>query len=697
MITVGSRTFLTVDQLEELVVHAATHYDLFGYAEDFDGVEVTDPEYDVLLRKLRIDNPSAEALKGTTPSKAVAKGSTIKHDPPMTSIEKADGNPDDKIKIYKAWNADVAKRLGLQVSDLVTTNMIAQSYKRDGVALRINYVKGKLVSAGLRPRNGIDGSDVTRHMKYIQGVPIKLAYPLTLSLNGEIECWNEDFVLVNADMDAAGEEPYKNPRNYTAGCMGRDDAEENKNARLRIAYYSITGFDDWQKYYKTEIERAKWVNSKDGLNLQDEDGNGYFIQVRPHLFPSLQVMEEYTSKLPYYTDGIVLKVNDLEKQEELGHSGDDPINAPRGALAWKFEEETAEAEVSSIEWNASRTGRIVPTAIFDIPFELADTSNSRATANNVGWMMAQKLGPGAKVVCKKGGKIIPNIVKVIEGVDDLGIPKCCPTCGGIAMINVSLSGNQDLMCHNKSCGAKQVKSWIFYVTKLGGKGLGLSTMEKLLNTGKVKSLANLYDLTVEDLKSVGLSDRQAALALATIYLVKPESDNDKLLKKIAVAAGKKHIVEGWKFFAALGIPGAGETAGKALMKHYGDFEKARWASVEDLRTVSGIGEITAKAIRNWFDDNDNNPMVTKLLQKFDLEMPKTGKLSGLNFCITGTLPVGRNELKKQIEDVGGNCQSSVGSSTNYLVVGTDAGKDKTDKAEKFDVALISYDDIQKML
>ena len=693
MITVGSRTFSSNEQLEELVIHSDRQYQLNGYAEDFDGVEVTDPEYDYLLRTLRDKFPTSKAFSGTTPSEGIVTGNTIKHDPPMTSIDKADGTLDEKIKRYTDWTVDCAKRLGIQVSELV----IAQSYKHDGVAVRVNYAKGKLISAALRPQDGINGTDVTPHMKYIAGVPKKLAIPLTLSLNGEIECWHEDFAVVNEARDAAGEEPFKNPRNFTAGCMGRDDAEENKDAKLRIAFYSITGFEDWQKYYKTEIERAKWANSKDGLNLQDEEGSGYFVQIRTHSFQNLQTMEDYAKKLPYYTDGVVLKINDLEKQEELGHSNDDPIKYPRGALAWKFEEETAEAVVSSIEWNASRTGRIVPTAIFDVPFVLADTSNSRATANNVGWMMAQKLGPGAKVVCKKGGKIIPNIVKVIEGVDDLGIPKCCPACGGVAIINTSLSGNKDLMCGNKSCGAKQVKGWIFYVSKLGGKGLGLSTMEKLLKTGKIKTLANLYDLTIDDLKAVGLGDRQAALALATIFLVKPEADNDRLLKKISAAASKKHTVEGWKFFAALGIPGAGETAGKSLMKHYGDFEKVRWASIADLRNVSGIGEITAKAIRDWFDDNDNNPMVTDLLKRFDLEMPKTGKLSGVNFCITGTLPVGRNDLKKQIEDLGGNCQSSVGSSTNYLVVGTDAGTDKTDKANKLKVPQINYDDLLKIL
>jgi DNA ligase (NAD+) len=468
-IQVGSRSFVDADELEKLVVHAATEYDVNGFVEDFDGIEVTDPEYDELIKALRLHKPHSTALKGTSPSIAKPKGSTIKHDPPMTSIDKADGDLSEKDDIYHKWIESCAVRLGVPAKSLE----LAGSFKHDGVALRINYVKGKLVSAGLRPRDGVNGSDVTRHMKYIAGVPQKLPHPLTLSLNGEIECWMDDFEEVNKAQDAAGEDPYKNPRNYTAGCMGRDDPEENKNAQLRICFYSITGFDEWEKYYKTEVERAKWANSAEGLNLQDDKGKGYFVQVRKHDYKHLAMMEEHAKKLPYYTDGVVLKINDLESQLELGHSGDDAANCPRGALAWKFEEETAIAEVSSIEWNASRTGRIVPTAIFNIPFVLADTSNTRATCNNYGWMESQKLGPGAKVRCKKGGKIIPNIMEVLSPVNDMGDPKSCPTCTSKLEIFTSSSGNKDLLCKNDACPAKHVKGWVFYVQQIGGKGLGL--------------------------------------------------------------------------------------------------------------------------------------------------------------------------------------------------------------------------------
>lgn len=697
-ITVGSRTFQTMDDLEKLVIHAATEYELNGYVEDFDDAEITDPEYDALFKELKKLKPDSVAFKGTSPSTAAdaATGDVVVHDPPMTSIAKADGTLVEKQAIFDRWLADCTGRLGGKEPK------VAISYKRDGVAARFNYDKGKLVSAGLRPRDGINGTDITRHCKYLDGVPKKLPLPLTLSLSGEVECWFEDFKKVNAERDAAGEDLYKNPRNFTAGCLGRDDPEENKNSRLRVTFHNVTGFDEWEKYYTTEVERAKWVNTKVGLNLQTAEGKGRFVHTRPFDPDYLQKMEDYASKLPYYTDGIVLKVNDLEDQAELGHTGDDPVNTPRGALAWKYKEPTAEAIVSSIEWKASRTGRVVPTAVFDIPFTLADTDNSRATCNNYGWMESQGLGPGATVKCKKGGKIIPNIMKVLKPVKDIGAPTDCPSCGDTLHLHTSSSGNKDLQCQNKDCPAKHTKRWIHYIQNIGGKGLGLSAMEKILNSGEVKSLADLYTLSIGKLQPHGFSTRQALLAMACVWKVKPgKTDDDvELLKKIKKAQGKKQKIPGWHFFAALGIPGAGKTAGKALIAHFKDFDDIRAASTDELAEVAGIGDTTAEAIHSFFDQEGYN-LVDDLLDFVELDMPKTGKLSGTNFVLTGDFDEGKKHWEVQIEALGGNIQSGVRSNTNYLVQqhgksdGSPSAKEK--KAADLGTPIISVKQLEKIL
>ena len=695
MISIGPRSFASKDDLEALVIHAATEYGLNGYAEDFDGAEITDPEYDDLYRELKKVYPKSKAFEGTTPGEVTRSGKTVVHEPPMTSIAKADGELAEKQDIYKKWIADCATRLGIKPEELE----ISQSYKRDGVALRINYVDGKLKSAGLRPKDGINGTDVTHHMKNILGVPQVLALPLTLSLNGEVECWFADFDAVNAEMDEAGEDPYKNPRNYTAGCLGRDNASETKNSRLRIAFYGISGFAEWQDYYKTEIERAKWANDPKGLNLLDDEGKGFFVRMLNHKPHQLQVMEDHAKKLPYYVDGVVLKVNNLEQQEELGHTGDDRINTPRGAIAWKFAEETAEAVVSRIEWNASRTGRVVPTAIFDKPFKLADTDNTRATCNNYGWMRIRGLGPGAKVRCKKGGKIIPNIMEVLDPVKDMGSPTHCPSCACKLEVNISGSGNEDLTCLNADCGAKHIKGWLFYVAMLGGKGIGAAAMEQILNSGKVRILPDLYKLKVSDLTPHGFSERQALLALAAIWRLKPEKDA-KLKKAIEEARQVKQSVPAWQFFASLGISGAGKSAGKALVSALHTWDEIKNATEGLLLTVDGIGETTAKAIVAYFSKHGS--MVDELLNNYvELELPKFGKLTGTNFVLTGNFTVGKAHWETKIQDLGGNIQSSVGKSTHYLVRehglpdGSLSGKEQ--KAADLGVKVIGVPQLERLL
>ena len=685
MITIGIRQFKDVDHLETLVVHLATEYDLGNPCLDFDETEVSDPEYDDLYRELKTLKPKSKAFEGTSPSTVSPTGNIVIHDPPMTSIAKADG--DDKEGIYQRWIKDCEDRVG--------RFQFVQTYKHDGVAIRVNYKDGKLISAGLRPRGGIEGSDVTGHMKYVKGVPSKLNLPLTLSLNGELECLKSVFEKINKKRDEAGDEPYKNPRNYTAGCMGRDDPEEIKDSGLSIAFYSITGFDEWEDYYKTEIERAKWANQEYGLGL-----GGSYVQIRPHKKEDLQKMEDYISKLDYEVDGIVLKVNDLEAQEQLGHHGDDPVKEPRGALAWKFAEETAIAEIKEMQWNASRTGRVVPKAIFKESVNLADTDVTMATCNNYGWAEAMGVGVGAKVEVKKAGKIIPKVIKVIEPVDSGDSPDKCPACQSKLELVLADSGCKDLMCHNEDCAAKHVKSWVFYLQTLGAKGLGESAMEKILYSGKAKSLPDLYELSIEDLLYAGFSSRQAHLALCTIHFVgRTKRDDEELIMDIMAAKGQKKKFQAWQFFAALGIPGAGKTAGKTLIDELKSFEAIMDATAGGLESIDGIGPTTANAIYDYFQSKKD--VVIKLLNHVELELPKQGKLSGKTFVLTGSFDEGKKHHEKRIQDAGGKIASSVGSKTNYLLMqngktdGSPSSKEKA--AASKNIPIISVADLERML
>lgn len=680
---------MDVLELEKLVIQLATLYDQGEPCVDFEGDTVTDGQYDALYRTLKVRKPDSVAFaKGTTsPSAYDPTGDLIAHNPPMTSIAKADGSLDEKTAIYKKWTADCEKRLGKRVK-------FVRSFKHDGVACRVYYEKGKLVKAGLRPRKGNKGIDVTANIRYVKGLPDQLPIAVTLAISGELECHLEDFEAVNKALAAAGEDLRANPRNHAYGGINqKTDPSKTKDAKISFVGYNITGFDDSHKHYKTEIERAKWCNQT--LKVP-------FVRVEkldPDLkdaVDQLRIMESLVPKLQYEVDGVVLKVDDLEDQEQLGHSGDDPTGDPRGALAWKFAEEFAIAKVKEIEFKASRTGRVPPVAVFAAPVQLAGTMVSRATLNNIGWMDRMQIGTGTEVKVIKAGKIIPKVVDVISGKKPNARlwPTQCPTCKQKLEEVKGSPPNVDLVCQNNTCPAKHIAGVVFYLHTIEAKGLGESAVEKIIQSGKVKELADLYTLTVKDLLDCEFSEREALLALACIHMVKPVKDNQKLTATIMDVKAKKKPVPAWQFFAALGISGAGKTAGKTLVESFGTIEDIIGASDADLMEVPGIGDTTGTSICSYFRANGDK--VRRLLEHVQPEYPKKGKLTGQTFCLSGSFDDGKSHWEKLIADQGGRVSGSVSKTTTYLVAGPGSGS-KSDKAQEIGVKIIDVEELKKLL
>lgn len=672
------------DTLEDLVVQLATLYDQGDDCVDFDGNPVSDPDYDLLVKELKKRRPDSKAFAdGTTsPSTYVPTGDLVIHNPPMTSIAKADG--DDKLEIYQDWIKDCCVKLGYTYPP--EQGKFVQSYKHDGVALRLYYEKGKLKKAGLRPRDGVKGIDVTANVLHVKGIPSELPLPLTLAIGGELECLLSDFEKVQKALADAGEELRKNPRNHTYGGINQQkDPTKTKIARISFMGYNITGFDDSAKYYTNEVERAKWVNKV--LKVP-------FVQVRNHKFEDLKMMEDNVPNLDFEVDGIVLKVNDLEDQEQLGHHGDSPTGEPRGALAWKFAEEVKIGEVDHIEWNASRTGRVTPVAVFKTGIQLAGTTVLRATCSNAGWLRRMGIGADAKVKVIKAGKIIPKVIEVVSGKTSSTMPSDCPACQQKLQLVDGSDGNQDLMCQNVNCTAKQVRGIVFYLTNLDCKGLGESKVEQIIQHGKLKGLADLYRLTEKDLLDCGYSSREAQLALCAIHHVKPVKDDIKLAMNILAAKQDKKKYPAWQFFAALGIPRAGKTVGKLLVEKGYTFDQIRVLTKDELLACDGIGDTVATSVVSYFSANCAE--IDDLLQYVEFEKPKTGKLSGMTFVLTGGFPSGKTELEKRIQDQGGKCGSSVSKNTNYVVVGENAGS-KEKKADELGITKLTLADLEKML
>lgn len=649
------------------------------------GKLVTDPEYDAMRARLAFLAPKSPVLKDVTASTVSIFVKKVKHNPPMVSIHKAIGTLDDRNKELERWKRDVVKELGYK--DPVE-KWAVQAYKLDGVACALYYEKGKLVSVGLRPRDGVTGEDVTENAKHIEGVITQLPVPITGTIRGEIICKKSIFEKIKADWQNAkydlGSEP-KNPRNYAAGSIRQfKNPLITKERQLTFIAYVIIS-DDVKEM--DEVERAKWSNKE--LKVP-------YVQTRPYRYDDLDKLEKMAENVDYEVDGVVLSVRNIDDREQMGHHGGSATNPPKGRLAWKFEEEHADPKVKEITWETGRTGALIP--VLEFPgVQLAGTTVSRCTGHNIGFLRRSKIGVGTTVRIIKSGKIIPKVVGVISGHTDPDYPKKCPTCGHATVVE---KGNDpdmlELMCPNLSCGARAVSSICHYLSTLGVKGVAESTVQKLYDAKLVKTLDNLYTLTSKQLVDIGMGDRNSRLCVARIHMIdQAEKIDDKELDdSIFKLIGKMKEVPLWQFFAALGIEGSGKTAGRALVSHFGNFQAIMNAKEKDLAEVDGIGDKSAKVIADFF--KHNKQLVLSLLEYVELLLPQGGKLSGKTFCLTGGFPGGKSSIEKRIEDVGGKTSGSVSKKVDFVVVGTDAGS-KEKKADELGIKKITLSELEKML
>lgn len=683
------------EDLERWITHLDTCYEL-GYpcTHPDTGVLVSDAEYDAMRLSLANLKPDSEIFKTVTSSlhqdDAVKK---VQHDPPMTSIDKAyHEDLVEKEKMLVKWLKDRQPANSSTTTFNVTgksgdfsypEKYFCQSYKLDGVACGVYYKNGKLVSAGLRPRDGVNGEDVTEQIKYVSGIPQTLMEPITCSIRGEIICTLSDFDKVQKDLEDAGEDLRANPRNHAAGAI-RNFKEPEKVRDLRLSFigYTIEGQDN--PPYKNEIERAKYANQKLGVR---------FIRVNPFNFYDLDKMEAKVHELNYEVDGVVISVNNLEDQEQAGRSGDKATGNPKGKIAWKFKEEEAKATIASIEWKTGRTGAIKPVAVFDKAVRLAGTNVSRATLHNYGFMLRNKIDVGTVVTVVKAGKIIPKVVGVVSGQcqNDPDYPKVCPASGGPTALQQGATNDMwELVSVNPP--ENSITGLVHYLEKVGVLGLGESRVQQLVDAGVVKNPADFYRLDVPSCLKSGLTQRQALLAIAAIHMLTPDKDDEKLSEKIENARNQKKKIDLFKVLAGLGIKNCGETASKVLVSHFGSISAIRVASEVELEEVEDFGSLTAKNVYEGLIEKKE--IIDDLLQYIDPQLPKVGKLTGKTFVLSGK--VDKRTLKDKIEGAGGKISGSVGKKTDYLIAGDGSGS-KSEKAAELGIAIISPEDLDKLL
>ncbi|MFT7642248.1 MAG: DNA ligase (NAD+), partial [Pirellulaceae bacterium] len=374
------------NDLERIIGHLDTRYEQgLECIHPDTGIIVTDGEYDAFRRELSALRPDSDLFDSATASTLENEVSKIVHDPPMTSIEKASHEDvaTQEEMLFK-WLTDSTKNATTKVQEgpmisladkayneekvTFAKKYIYQAYKLDGVALGIYYKDGELVGAGLRPRDGINGEDVTEQVKFVEGIPTKLKDKISCSVRGELICKLSDFEKVQKDLEEAGEKLRANPRNHAAGGIRQFKNPEN-TATMRLSFVAYAVEQVANPPFKTEIERSKWCEKELGIP---------YVKTKYFEFDDLAKMEDNVPNLDFEVDGVIVGVNNMEDQEQLGRHGDRDTGNPKGKIAWKFREEEATPVIKEIEWQTGRTGKIVGVAIFDA-VRLAKTNVSRAT------------------------------------------------------------------------------------------------------------------------------------------------------------------------------------------------------------------------------------------------------------------------------------------------------------------------------
>ncbi|WP_347375116.1 NAD-dependent DNA ligase LigA [Aequorivita sp. Q41] len=552
--------------------------------------------------------------------------------------------------------------------------------KYDGASISLTYEDGKLKKAVTRG-DGFQGDDVTANIKTIRSVPLQLKgdYPPLFEIRGEIVLPFEGFAKMNAERVELGEEPYRNPRNTASGSLKLQDSAEVAKRPLECLLYSIKGE---RLPIKTQYE-----------NLEKARAWGFKVPEVAKLAKNLDEVLEFVNywdihrhELPYETDGVVVKVNNLQQQEELGYTA----KSPRWAMAYKFKAEQVSTILKQITYQVGRTGAITPVANLEA-VELAGTIVKRASLHNADQIEKLDIREGDAVFVEKGGEIIPKIIGVdfTKRAPNSLATKYITACPECKTPLVRTEGEAQHYCPNAAGCPPQIIGRIqHFISRkaMDIEGLGGETVALLVNNGLINNYADLYLLRAEQIIPLERMAQKSA---------------ENMIK--GIEASKQIPFE--RVLFALGIRYVGETVAKKLAKHYKTIDAIKNASEEALITVDEIGERIAQSVVSFFASKENILTIERLkAYGVQLEVSaeklanQTDTLKGQAFVVSGVFTkVSRDELKKMIEDNGGKVSSAISSKTSFVVAGDNMGPSKKTKAENLGVAIISEDDFLQMI
>lgn len=636
-----------------------------------DNPKITDAEYDRLLKELAALEESYPDLAGPdSPTKRVggvpaAGFDTVQHLVPMLSLSNAFDEQD-----LRDFDRRVRGGLGGQYVEYIV------ELKIDGLAVSLLYQDGLLVRGATRG-DGEFGEDITQNLKTIRSIPLRLHRPLRLlEVRGEAFMPKKEFARLNEEREEAGEPTFANPRNAAAGSLRQLDPKVTAARSLDAFLYGIG-----------RVEGVDIASHMDGLAGLKQLG----FKINPHIKSCVGIEEvidycrEWTDKrhsLPYEIDGMVIKVNSLRQQAELGAT----TKSPRWAVAYKFPAEEAETVVRDIYVRVGRTGVLTPTASL-APVKVAGSTISSATLHNNDIIRDKDIKIGDHVVIHKAGDVIPEIVRVLPdkrtgSERPFEMPGQCPACGTAVQ---RVEGEVAVRCPNDRCPGRKREGIIHFVSRdaMDIEGLGPSVVTALIEAGLVRDVADIYYLRIDD-------------------LIRLERMGQKSSENLLAAIAKSKSNSLAQLIFALGIRLVGQRAGKILAAHFGSMEHLQAATVEELMEIPEIGPKMAESIVAYFRDSESLDLLERLRDagvNMVQETPQKGAmpLAGKQFVLTGTLSrYTRKEAQEMIERLGGRVSSSVSKKTDYVLAGLDPGS-KYDKAQSLGIPIIGEDEFSEMI
>lgn len=648
-------------ELRDLVrYHSRLYYEL-------DQPELDDYEYDLLYHELLdLEKAYPDLITSDSPTQKVGGAASLKFEPVEHAVQM--GSLQDVFSYEELYEFDSRVRSVIENPEYVVEPKI------DGLSVSLEYRNGIFVRGSTRG-DGFVGEDVTHNLLTIKSIPKKINCLdiLYLELRGEVYISKETFKELVELQELSGEKPFKNPRNAAAGSLRQKDPKITEKRNLDIFIFNIQQCEG--KTFNSHSESLDFVKS---LGFPVSVSYNKYNDIHKAV-ENIKYVGDNRENYTFDIDGAVIKVNDISDREALGSTA----KYPKWAVAFKYPPEEKETTLLDIEVQVGRTGAITPVAVFE-PIHLAGTSVSRAILHNQDFIDSKNINVGDKIIVRKAGEIIPEVVALSQKLSLNGafrLPDNCPVCG---TKTVKEPDEAVLRCPNPDCPAQLLRNLIHFASRdaMDIDGMGPAVLTLLVNNGVIKSSPDIYCIKKEDITSIDrMGDKSA----------------NNLLKSIekSKSAGLEKLI------FALGIRNVGQKSADILAKRFGNIEKLKNATIDEICEIEGFGEVIAESVVNYFS-LPQSELLLQRLKEYGVLMESIKKeesniFEGLTFVLTGTLPdMTRNEASDIIVANGGKVSSSVSKNTSYVLAGEDPGS-KFTKAQSLGVNIIDQKDFLEML